>query len=1370
MVSGVRAACNNTLELNEFFDIELKSNASKYVETLHNFTELKSCFKYPPPTESNNLSSVHQLTVNNVKLGIGCLNSAWLAYGGDADKGYMFVCERQVDSVLEKIKDCDVKVALMHHPLEWLVPFDRKDVENILRLKFNLLFTGHLHDPEPNFTQKPGGNLFHSEGGTLFNGDRKSYQGYTIIKKGSDKISLYFRKYVDSRRQFDKDIERAPDGYWEFHLVSKTQLHDIKKGAPKLSDTDAFLKSMLNDMQTRLKVPLYVPLTCAHDISIHQSDIALKDEVDKFLNSQASVLLLLGDSGAGKSTFCAHLFSGLKDAYLKDTNAPVPVFIKLGPLYEGVKAGTFVDDELRRYKLDPSSIEGLKQGKSVIFFLDGYDELGEKLRLFQGDWLNSWTNVKVIVTCRNQHISKSDEFHLFQRVDSLTSRPDEKGFRSLYITPLSDNQVDAYLEEFVKTLEAQWKTPEAYKKQILTIYNLRELSSNPLLLNILVNTLPSLIEDNKVSAINRSSIYNEFIRQWFINEMMRLKSGTIDIDYFFEFAEVLAFEMFIEGKVQIELPKKSLFGRKKEQESLQYRLLTSVDNNYAKFRSGCPIQRVKDETFTFMHKSYQEYFVARRLQQDISKGSEDALNKKLLTKEPAIIAFLSEMEVDKSTLLNIVKESKTNTSIETAASNAATILNAHRFCFSGCDLRGVRIPGADLSCAVLDYTDMSKADLRSVSFRKAFLRNTTLIESCMEDVEFGEMPYLQGHSNDVTCVAISADGMKIVSGSKDNTLRIWDIATGNLLKTLEGHSSVVSSVAISADDKKIVSGSKDNTVKIWEMATGIMIKTLQEHSDDVTSVAISADGMKIVSGSDDNTVKIWDMPTGSLINNLQGHNGYVKSVAISPDGTKIVSASSDNTLRIWDIVSDSLPITLKGHNRHVRSVAISSNGMQIVSGSDDKTLRIWDMATGSLLNTLEGHVSSVYSVAITADGTKIVSGSDDKTLRIWDMATGSLLNTLEGHSNAISSVAISADCMTIVSGSRDKTLRIWDMTTDNLINNLQGHSYTVISVAISPDGTKIVSGSRDKTLRIWEMATGNLTNNLQGHSNDVTNVAISPDGTKIVSGSRDKTLRIWDMATGSLINTLQGHSNDVTSVAINHDGTKIVSGSSDETLRIWDMATGNLINNLQGHSNAVTSVAISPDGTKIVSGSEDKTLRIWDMITGSLINTLQGHSNDVTSVAINHDGTKILSGSEDKTLRIWDMITGSLINTLQGHNGSVYTVSISADGTKIVSGSDDNTIRIWDMDVGMLTTLQGHYNWVYSVAISQDGMKIVSGSGDHSVKVWDAGTGRLIWTTNPRLYCKGTRINRVTGLSDVNRRLLLQRGAVRGFNMTFSIR
>ncbi|MBF0339304.1 MAG: metallophosphoesterase [Nitrospirae bacterium] len=137
--NGIRVTYTTTTKLNKFFDTKLKLNKDKYFETLRNFIAFKDKSDKLHMIESNNLFSLYQLTINGVKLGIGCLNSALLAYGGDVDKGKLLVCERQVDRALENIKDCDVKIALMHHPLEWLMPFDRTDVENRLRQEFDFL-------------------------------------------------------------------------------------------------------------------------------------------------------------------------------------------------------------------------------------------------------------------------------------------------------------------------------------------------------------------------------------------------------------------------------------------------------------------------------------------------------------------------------------------------------------------------------------------------------------------------------------------------------------------------------------------------------------------------------------------------------------------------------------------------------------------------------------------------------------------------------------------------------------------------------------------------------------------------------------------------------------------------------------------------------------------------------------------------------------------------------------------------------------------------------------------------------------------------------------------------------------------------------
>ena len=582
-----------------------------------------------------------------------------------------------------------------------------------------------------------------------------------------------------------------------------------------------------------------------------------------------------------------------------------------------------------------------------------------------------------------------------------------------------------------------------------------------------------------------------------------------------------------------------------------------------------------------------------------------------------------------------------------------------------------------------------------------------------------EQNRLRGHQGGVNAVAISPDGETIVSGSWDDTLRLWN-RQGEQLAVLRGHQSSVTAVAISPDGETIVSGSGDNTLRLWNRQ-GEQLAVLRGHQDWVTAVAISPDGETIVSGSWDDTLRLWNRQ-GEQLAVLRGHQDWVSAVAISPDGETIVSGSSDDTLRLWNRQGEQLAV-LRGHQDWVSAVAISPDGETLVSGSGDNTLRLWNRQ-GEQLAVLRGHQDSVRAVAISPDGETIVSGSLDDTLRLWNRQ-GEQLAVLRGHQDWVSAVAISPDGETIVSGSGDNTLRLWNRQGEQLAV-LRGHQSSVTAVAISPDGETIVSGSWDDTLRLWNRQGEQLAV-LRGHQSSVTAVAISPDGETIVSGSWDDTLRLWNRQ-GEQLAVLRGHQDWVNAVAISPDGETIVSGSRDRTLRLWNRQ-GEQLAVLRGHQDWVNAVAISPDGETIVSGSRDRTLRLWNR-QGEQLAVLRGHQSSVRAVAISPDGETIVSGSLDDTLRLWNR-QGEQLAVLRGHQSSVNTVAISPDGETLVSGSGDNTLRLWNRQGEQLAVLRGHQSSVYAVAISPDGETIVSGSSDDTLRLWRLGN----WTNWLQIVC-----------------------------------
>jgi len=537
---------------------------------------------------------------------------------------------------------------------------------------------------------------------------------------------------------------------------------------------------------------------------------------------------------------------------------------------------------------------------------------------------------------------------------------------------------------------------------------------------------------------------------------------------------------------------------------------------------------------------------------------------------------------------------------------------------------------------------------------------------------------LRGHLDIVRSVAFSPDGQRIVTGSGDQTAKVWEAASGREMLALKGHSAAISSVAVSPDGQRIVTGSFDRTAKVWEAASGRDLLTLKGHSDRIHSVAFSLDGQRIVTGSLDRTAKVWEAASGRELLTHQGHSSGINSGAFSPDGQRIVTGSDDQTAKVWEAASGRDLLTLKGHSGAIRSVAFSPDGQRIVTGSEDQTAKVWEAASGRELLTLKGHSGGIGSVAFSPDGQRIVTGSFDRTAKVWEAASGRELLTLRGHSAQIWSVTFSPDGQRIVSGSGDQTAKVWEVASGRELPTLKGHRDQIWSVAFSPDGQRIVTGSDDQTAKVWEAATGRELLTLKGQSAGITSVAFSPDGQRIVTGSYDKTAKVWEAASGRELLTLKGHSGWTLPVAFSPDGQRIVSGSGDQTAKVWETASGRELLTLKGHSSLIWSVAFSPDGQRIVSGSGDQTAKVWEAASGRELLTLKGHSAAIRSVAFFPDGQRIVTGSSDQTAKVWEAASGRELLTLKGHSAGILSVAFSPDGQRIVTGSSDQTARVWE--------------------------------------------------------------------------------------------
>ena len=583
-----------------------------------------------------------------------------------------------------------------------------------------------------------------------------------------------------------------------------------------------------------------------------------------------------------------------------------------------------------------------------------------------------------------------------------------------------------------------------------------------------------------------------------------------------------------------------------------------------------------------------------------------------------------------------------------------------------------------------------------------------------------QLAVLSGHGEIVFSAAYSPDGSRIVTSSRDKTVRTWDARTGVQLAVLSGHGERVNSARYSPDGMRIVTASYDGTARIWDAQTSAQLAVLSGHGHEMFFASYSPDGTRIVTAGADKTARIWDAQTDAQIAVLSGHTDRVYSAAYSPDGMRIVTASWDKTARIWDARTGAQLAVLSGHGDRVSSAAYSPDGMRIVTASWDKTARIWNARTGVQLAVLSGHGDSVASANYSPDGTRILTSSWDKTAGIWDALTGAQLAVIAGHADIVYSAVYSPDGTRILTASWDKTARIWYTRSDAQLAVLSGND-RVYSAAYSPDGMRVVTASEDKTARVWDSGTGAQLAVLSGHEDRVFSAAYSPDGSRIVTASNDKTARIWDASTGARLALMSGHTDGVRSAAYSPDGMRIVTASFDKTARIWDARTAAQLVLLSGHRDIVYSAAYSPDGTQIVTASRDKTARIWDARTGAQLTVLAVPGGYVESAAYSPDGTRIVTASYDQNAGIWEIRTGTLLTALLGHGDIVFSAAYSPDGQRIVTASSDKTVRIWDARTGaQLAVLLGHGDAAASAVYSPDSKHIVSAAADKTSRVWDA--------------------------------------------------
>ncbi|MEO0407096.1 MAG: WD40 repeat domain-containing protein [Cyanobacteria bacterium P01_A01_bin.135] len=430
-------------------------------------------------------------------------------------------------------------------------------------------------------------------------------------------------------------------------------------------------------------------------------------------------------------------------------------------------------------------------------------------------------------------------------------------------------------------------------------------------------------------------------------------------------------------------------------------------------------------------------------------------------------------------------------------------------------------------------------------------------------------------SGPVWSVTLSRDGTCLACGCLDGSLWLWRLSAtqagaianwnGQALSIPGAHRGLIGSVALSSDGQVLASGSSDDTLKLWNTTTGDLLHGLQGHQGWVWSVDFVPDAPVVVSGSVDQSVRFWDVETGRCLKVLRGYYNLVFGLAFVGD-RRIVSANAhynDNILHLWDTETGECLHTLQGHTRWIVSLLYSdrtplNSERLLISSSQDRTIRLWDLEAGQCINVLQGHEDAIFCIALSPDHRQLASASLDCTVKLWNLADGSCTATLHGHRDIAYATTFLSSGKLVASAGMESLIRVWDTTTGACLRILKGHGDWIWTLAASSQANSslLASGSHDTTVRLWNAETGECHHILQGHTDWVLCVTFSPDGTQLASASHDGTVRLWDVTTGQCLKVFHAPQAQLIVVAFSPDGKAIAAGGHEELIVLWDIDSG----------------------------------------------------------------------------------------------------------------------------------------------------------------------------------------------------------------------
>jgi WD40 repeat protein len=586
-------------------------------------------------------------------------------------------------------------------------------------------------------------------------------------------------------------------------------------------------------------------------------------------------------------------------------------------------------------------------------------------------------------------------------------------------------------------------------------------------------------------------------------------------------------------------------------------------------------------------------------------------------------------------------------------------------------------------------------------------------------------------------IALAGSANRIVTASGDQSLRVWDLATGKELRHLAGHTDAVTDLSVSADGRlALTAGGYDHTLRLWDLEAGTELRVIALENKMVNTVALSPDGSTAASGDLDGQVLLWNLRTNARDSRmLRMQGGCIRDLAFAPDGTGLSAVSDDGVLRIWAAASGGLVRSIKACEGKALCVAYSHDGSRIATGGEDGRATVWDATTGTQIWATPSSTGRTQSVCFLASADSLATAHSSGVIDLWNVASGAqkrLVRSTNKGNEPWNAIACSADGSLLAAGGNYGSIKVWDSTSMRQVIAIDPMEYMEFT-EMTPDGKSMaitfwpgvvlwdIAGARtikaftQSNLRIpgmwhfansrvtpegkflalaartggsglslWDGTTAQLITRFEGMPDSVERSAISPDGQLIAAASLKGPIYVWDTGSGAQLFTVNASVRDgtVNPLLFSPDSRLLASVDNPDKVLIWDARTGKSVGKVT--TDWVWTFSFFPDSKKLLVGGQE-TIGQYNL-GGHLMSALQGghpHSY-LTSSLVSADGKTAFTGSVDSIIHRWDLGTGKVVSTYAGHRGAPYRIAFNAETNRLVAKTEDLTIRVWNAVTGDL--------------------------------------------------------------------------------------